>query len=236
MQLTVGLAFLAGIASFISPCVFSLMPAYISYLTGRTIEENYSKDVRWNTLFHGIFFILGFSFVFVSLGLAFSAIGSTLYSIKDILMRVGGLVIIVFGIHLTGIIRIPFLNYELRPKSKLDRSRGLLSSFMLGIFFSAGWSPCVGPVLGSILTIALTNGEVDSGLWLLVSYSAGMAIPFLLTAAFLETTRKWFKGKSNLLKWIEIGMGAILILVGFLLISGAFSKLAQLGNWIDFGL
>lgn len=236
MQISVGLAFIAGIASFLSPCVFSLMPVYISYLTGRSIEENYSKNVRWNTLIHGVFFILGFSVVFISLGLAFSAVGSFLYSLKDILMRVGGVVIILFGIHMVGIFRIPFLDYDLRPHSNLDRSRGFISSFFLGIFFSAGWSPCVGPVLGSILTLALTSGAVQSGFWLLVAYSVGMAIPFIITAAFLEWARKVIQKQSKLLKWIEIGMGCILILVGILLISGAFSRLAVMGSWIELGL
>jgi cytochrome c-type biogenesis protein len=236
MHLTFGLAFIAGIASFLSPCVFSLMPVYVSYLTGRSIEENYAKSVRWNTLFHGVFFIFGFSFVFISLGLAFSAIGSILYSLKDVLMRVGGIVIILFGIHMVGIFHLPFLDYDLRPHSTLDSSRGFLSSFLLGVFFSAGWSPCVGPVLGSILTLALTSGNIQSGFWMLIAYSLGMAIPFLLTAGFLEWARKLINGRSRLLKWIEVGMGWILIIVGVLLLSGAFSRLATMGNWLQLGL
>ena len=151
MEISIGLAFLAGLASFLSPCVFSLVPAYIGYLSGRSaaLSKGDSSINRWAALTHGVAFVLGFSVIFILLGLAVSAIGSMLYDARGILAKIGGVVVILFGLHMTGILRIPFLEYDLRPQSRLDHNRSYLSSFLLGIFFSAGWSPCVGPVLGA---------------------------------------------------------------------------------------
>jgi cytochrome c-type biogenesis protein len=188
------------------------------------------------TFVHGIAFVLGFSVVFILLGLAVSAVGGFLYSIKGILAKIGGIVVILFGIHMTGIYRFPFLEYDLRPHSQVDHSRGLISSFFLGIFFSAGWSPCVGPVLGSILAIALNGGNLQEGFRLLAAYSAGMAIPFLLAALGIGWVTHILKRFSRVLHWIEVGMGVILIVVGILLIAGVFERLARLGYFVYFGL
>lgn len=239
MTLTIGLAFLAGLASFLSPCVFSLVPAYIGYLAGRTIESDRiqkSENTPLLTFIHGVFFVLGFSIVFILLGLAFSAIGNMLYAYKDVLAKIGGLFVILFGIHMTGIYRFPFLEYDLRPHSQIDRSRGFLSSFLLGIFFSAGWSPCVGPVLGAILALALNQTDVRMGTTLLVFYSLGMAIPFLIAAAGVGWVGKFLRKYARLLHFIEVGMGGLLIVIGILLILGTFSQLAGLGMPINFGL
>lgn len=237
MTVTLGLAFIAGLASFLSPCVFSLVPAYISYLTGRTLEENKQYKYSFvNPLLHGIFFVLGFSVVFISLGLAVSVIGSLLYSIKDYLARIGGLVVILFGIHMSGIYRFTFLEYDLRPHSEIDRSRGFISSFLLGVFFSAGWSPCVGPVLGTILTLALSQGNIQSGVILLVMYSAGMAIPFIIAAMGIGWVSGILRKYAKILHWVEVGMGIVLILVGIMLLLGVFSQLANFGIPINIGL
>ncbi|MBN2503542.1 MAG: hypothetical protein JXB38_22385, partial [Anaerolineales bacterium] len=160
-NLTLGFAFLAGLASFLSPCVFALVPAYIGYLSGRSVaagKEGKASSV--DTLTHGVAFVLGFSVVFVLLGALAAALGSVLGDITDWLVRIGGVVIIIFGLHMTHIIRIPFLDFDLRPQSTPERRRGYLSSALMGVFFSAGWSPCVGPVLGAILTLAFTGTSV----------------------------------------------------------------------------
>jgi cytochrome c-type biogenesis protein len=237
MAVTIGLAFLAGLASFLSPCVFSLVPAYIGYLSGRSMEATKTESQSTGITFaHGVAFVLGFSVVFILLGLAVSVVGGFLYSIKGILAKIGGVVIILFGIHMTGIYRFPFLEYDLRPHTQVDHSRGLISSFFLGIFFSAGWSPCVGPVLGSILALALNGGSLQEGFRLLAAYSAGMAIPFLIAAVGIGWVTKILKRFSKVLHWIEVGMGVVLILVGILLIAGVFERLAQLGVFVNFGL
>ncbi|MEJ2599208.1 MAG: cytochrome c biogenesis protein CcdA, partial [Anaerolineales bacterium] len=151
-NLSIGLAFLAGLASFLSPCVFSLVPAYIGYLGGRSAASAVGgKSNRWLTLRHGFAFVLGFSVVFIILGVATSALGGLLFNLRTWLARIGGIVVIIFGLHMTGIFRIPFLEYDLRPQTAPDRNRGYLASALMGVFFSAGWSPCVGPVLGAIL-------------------------------------------------------------------------------------
>ena len=157
MNVTIGLAFLAGLASFLSPCVFSLVPAYIGYLGGRSAacSQMENQANRWDIFTHGVAFVLGFSLVFVTLGVAASALGGLLSDIRPWIGRIGGVIVIIFGIHMTGILRIPFLEYDLRPQNKADRQRSYFSSAFMGIAFSAGWSPCIGPVLGAIATMAM---------------------------------------------------------------------------------
>jgi cytochrome c-type biogenesis protein len=226
------LAFIAGIASFLSPCVFSLVPAYIGYLAGRSAASALGgKENRWLTLSHGLAFVLGFSFVFISLGVATSALGGVLFNLRSVLTKIGGVVVVIFGLHMTGIFRIPFLEYDLRPQSIPDRNRGYLASFMMGIFFSAGWSPCVGPVLGSILTIALNGGSVSHGVFLLTIYSAGLAIPFLLASTQIGLVTTVIRRYGRVMRYVEIGMGFVLIVVGFLLFFGRFEQLAGLGSF-----
>jgi cytochrome c-type biogenesis protein len=183
-DISLGLAFLAGLASFFSPCVFSLVPAYIGYLSGRSLTQSEvgKKTIRWGTFFHGLAFVLGFSFVFISLGLAFSVLSRVFYQVRDILAKVGGIIIILFGLQMTGLIHIPFLGYDLRHHSAVGRGQSLISSFLMGVFFSAGWSPCVGLTLGLILTLAFERANLGQGMILLGLYSLGMAIPFLIAA------------------------------------------------------
>lgn len=229
-NISVGLAFLAGLASFLSPCVFSLVPAYVSYLGGRSAASAVGgQENRWLTLTHGLAFVLGFSFVFVSLGVTSSLIGGLLYDLSVWLARIGGLVVIVFGIHMTGLFRLPFLEYDLRPQTIPDRSLGYISSFVMGVFFSAGWSPCVGPILGAILTLALNGGSVSQGVLLLSAYSAGLAIPFLLASTQISLVTTLIRRYGKAMRYVEILMGIILIIVGALLVSGQYARLANLG-------
>ena len=231
-NITLGLAFMAGLASFLSPCVFALVPAYIGYLGGRSAASaTSSAQARWITFSHGLAFVLGFSVVFVLLGVATSALGGVLYDLRDWLTKIGGIVVVIFGLHMTGIIRIPFLEYDLRPQSVPDRQRGYVASFLMGIVFSAGWSPCVGPILGAILTIALNGGSISQGAVLLIAYSAGLAIPFLLASVYIGMVTTILKRYSKVMRIVEIAMGVVLIIVGVLLFFGRFQQLASLGSF-----
>jgi cytochrome c-type biogenesis protein len=236
-NITLGLAFLAGLASFLSPCVLSLVPAYIGYLGGRSMAVAQDREPsRWDTFSHGLAFVLGFSVVFILLGVATSALGGVLYDARNWLAKIGGIVVVIFGLHMTHIIRIPFLEYDLRPQSQPDRQRGYISSFLMGIFFSAGWSPCVGPVLGAILTLSLSGGSVSQGAWLLTFYSAGLAIPFLLAALGIGWVTTILRKYGKVMHYVEIAMGVLLIIIGIMLFFGTFEYLARFGFFVDFGL
>ena len=226
MTVSLWLAFTAGIASFLSPCVLALVPAYIGYLGGRSISANQSdnKPNRWFTFLHGLAFVAGFSLIFISLGLAASVIGGLLFDIRDWLAKAGGILIVIFGLHLTGILRIKWLEYDLRPENRLQENSSYFSSLIMGILFSAGWSPCVGPVLGAILTLAVNEGEILEGFKLLTAYSCGFAIPFLASALVIDkvsTQLAKFKKASH---YIEIAMGVLLILVGLLVFFGLYRQ------------
>ncbi len=235
LEVTVTLAFLAGLASFLSPCVFSLVPVYIGYLGGRAAGETQTAQ-RWSTFTHGLAFILGFSFVFVTLGITASLAGQLLYDLRYYLARLGGILVILFGIHMTGLFRIPFLEYDLRVHNQPRQGFGYLSSFLMGIFFSAGWSPCVGPVLGAILTLVLNGGDLRLGTILLSAYSAGLAIPFLIAALGIGWVTTLLRRYGRLMHYIEISMGVVLIIVGAMLFAGIFETLARFGFFVDFGL
>lgn len=232
-NISIGLAFLAGLASFLSPCVFSLVPAYIGYLGGRSAGSG--SQSRWTTFSHGLAFVIGFSVVFILLGVTTSALGNLLYNARDWIAKIGGIVVIVFGLHMIGIIRIPFLEYDTRKQDLPDPKLGYLSSALMGVFFSAGWSPCVGPVLGAILTLSFTGGSILQGVSLLSSYSAGLAIPFLIAALGVGWVSTIIRKYSKAMRIVEIVMGIILITVGAMLFLGTFQQLARFGLFIDLG-
>jgi cytochrome c-type biogenesis protein len=236
-QVTIGLAFLAGLASFLSPCVFSLVPAYVGYLGGRAAGgENVSS--RWVTFTHGLAFVLGFSLVFILFGVAIAFAGELLYDFRTWLTRIGGIIVTIFGLHMIGVLHIPFLAYDTRVTQAPDRRWGYLSSMLMGIFFSAGWSPCVGPVLGTILTFAFNGGSVSLGAALLSAYSAGLAIPFLVAALGIGWVTIILRNYGRAMRYVEIGMGILLVIVGVMLFTGVFSLIAQQTQffWVDFGL
>ena len=237
-RVTIGLAFLAGLASFLSPCVFSLVPAYVGYLGGRAAGGEATENSRLVTFTHGLAFVLGFSIVFITLGVATSAFGRLLFDLRFILSKVGGIVVIIFGLHMIGVFRIPFLEYDTRVQQVPDRKWGYLSSALMGVFFSAGWAPCVGPVLGAILTLALNGGSISTGISLLSAYSAGLAIPFLLAALGLGWVSVTLRKYGKVMHYIEIAMGVVLVIIGVMLFSGVFERIAQAGQffWIDFGI
>lgn len=237
-QVTVGLSFLAGLASFLSPCVFSLVPAYIGYLGGRAVGGEATESNRFITFTHGLAFVLGFSLVFITLGVTTSVLGRLLFDLRFILSKVGGIVVIIFGLHMIGIFRLPFLEYDTRVQKAPDRRWGYLSSALMGVFFSAGWAPCVGPVLGAILTLSLNGGSVSTGVSLLSAYSAGLAIPFLFAALGVGWVSLTLRKYGKMMHYIEIAMGIVLVILGVMLFSGIFERIAAAGQffWIDFGL
>ncbi|MBP6178548.1 MAG: cytochrome c biogenesis protein CcdA [Anaerolineales bacterium] len=243
-QISVGLALLAGLASFLSPCVFSLVPAYVGYLGGLAtgsagaITSGSNRSGRWVTFSHGLAFVLGFSVVFVLLGVAASFAGGLLYDLREWLAKIGGIVVIIFGLHMIGVFHIPFLAYDTRVQQAPDPKWGYLSSALMGVFFSAGWSPCVGPVLGAILTLAINGGSISLGATLLTAYSIGLAIPFLIAALGVGWVTTVLKKYSKTMRYVEIAMGVILVIIGVMLFSGVFELIAQQGQffWFDFGI
>jgi cytochrome c-type biogenesis protein len=222
------LAFTAGLVSFLSPCVLSLVPAYVGYLGGRSISAAHNRPGmnRLYTFLHGLAFVAGFSLVFISLGMAASAIGNMLFNIREILEKAGGVLITVFGLHMSGILRIKWLDYDLRPANRVEENRSYFSSLVTGILFSAGWSPCVGPVLGSILTLAVNEGSMTEGFRLLSIYSIGFAIPFLAFAIAIDTVSSHLSNFSRATHWIEKAMGVVLIIVGLLVFFGLYRQAA----------
>jgi cytochrome c-type biogenesis protein len=234
-NVTIGLAFLAGLASFLSPCVLSLVPAYIGYLGGRAAGGEASGS-RWITFLHGLAFVLGFSVVFILFNIIASAVGLLLYDLRTWLAKIGGVIIVIFGLHMIGVFRIPFLLYDVRVHTQVNKRWGYLSSALLGVFFSAGWSPCIGPVLGWIMTFSVNGGSILKGTTLGVAYSAGLAIPFLLAALGIGWVSTLLKRFGKVMRIVEIVMGVILVIVGILLFLGSFSLIANYVPFIDFGL
>ncbi|HQV94426.1 MAG TPA: cytochrome c biogenesis protein CcdA [Anaerolineales bacterium] len=237
-QISLGLAFLAGLASFLSPCVFSLVPAYVGYLGGRAAGGETTENNRFITFTHGLAFVLGFSAVFITLGVAATELSRLLFDLRFILSKVGGAVVIIFGLHMIGVFRIPFLEYDTRVQQLPNRKWGYLSSALMGVFFSAGWSPCVGPVLGSILTLVINGGSPSQGVPLLSAYSAGLGIPFLLAALGVGWVSLTLRKYGKVMRYVEVAMGILLITVGIMLFFGIFERIAAAGQffWIDFGL
>jgi cytochrome c-type biogenesis protein len=233
-NLSIGLAMLAGLASFLSPCVLALVPAYVGYLGGRSVSPS-GEVVRnpWITFSHGLAFVLGFSLVFVALGAAASAVGALLYDIRIWLARIGGVAVILFGLHTMGLVHFRFLDVDTRLQARPSPGLSYLSSALMGVVFSAGWSPCVGPVLGAVLTLALSSGQIHQGVVLLTAYSMGLAIPFLLAALGIGGVADLMRRHTRAIHYLSIATGALLVVVGVLLLTGTLSRLAGLGPFFD---
>jgi cytochrome c-type biogenesis protein len=208
------LAFIAGILSFISPCCLPLYPSYISYITGITLEEMKSerqrRSARNRALVHALFFVLGFSLIFISLGMSASLVGRLFAEYKSLVRQVGGLLIIVMGLFLAGVLQLDVL-YRQKKWQLHAKPVGYIGSVLVGISFAAGWTPCVGPILASVLVLAATNPA--SGLWLMFFYTLGFAVPFLLLAYTLGSVRwilKYAEGISKFGGWLMVVMGMLL--------------------------
>lgn len=232
-QLSIPVAFVAGVISFLSPCVLPLVPGYISMLSGASIEELKSgagASLAGRILRNSIAFVVGFSVVFVLLGASATWIGNFLLARRTIFNVIAGIIIIVFGLHLTGLVKIPLLYREARLETGAPR-RGLFGSFVLGFAFAFGWTPCIGPILTGILALAATREMVFQGMFLLAIYSAGLAIPFLLTGVGLTQFLKFYGGFRKHLQEVEVVSGVLLIAIGILM---AFNKFTVLSSYLSF--
>ncbi len=220
-------AFVAGLLSFLSPCVLPLVPSYVGFITGMTLPEVEGR--RRVAFVHALLFVAGFSLVFVLLGASATALGRALNHYQVWLQRVGGVLIIGFGLLCLGVFKLGMLSQERRLH--LERKPvGYLGSALVGMAFGAGWTPCIGPVLGGILGLAATASDVSRGMQLLAVYSAGLAIPFLIAAVAVDSFLDWFQKFRRYLPWVMRLSGVLLIVVGFLLLTGEFTRLA---GWLQ---
>ena len=220
-------AFAAGLLSFLSPCVLPLVPSYVGFLTGMTLPE--LSDRRRVAAVHALLFVLGFSLVFVLLGASATALGGALKYYQVWIARIGGVLVILFGLVCLGLVRIGALEQERRLQFQ-HKPVGYLGSALVGIAFGAGWTPCIGPVLGAILSLAATSDSVSRGMLLLGVYSAGLAVPFLLAAVAVESFLGWFQRFRRFLPWVMRVSGILLVLVGLLMVTGQFTRMA---GWLQ---
>ncbi|HEX3113711.1 MAG TPA: cytochrome c biogenesis protein CcdA [Candidatus Eisenbacteria bacterium] len=225
-QVSLIAAFLAGLVSFVSPCVLPLVPSYVTFITGLSFDELTASEqgprVRRLTLIHSLAFIFGFSLVFIALGATATATGQFLREHQDTLRIVGGILIVFFGVYLTGLIKIPALSRE-RKARLTEKPLGVLGSVLVGITFAAGWTPCIGPILASILLYASTAQTVGTGILLLSVYSLGLGVPFLIASLGMNTFLAASKGIRKQLHTIEVVSGVILIVFGLALVTNVFS-------------
>lgn len=242
VTISLGLAFLAGLVSFLSPCVFPIVPSYVGFVTGMTIDElqeGNTNHVRRQAALHSALFVLGFSLVFLALGASATALGGVMRRSLPLLQQIGGIVIVFFGLYLLGFLKIPALMRERRVQLA-SRPAGKVGSVVVGVAFGAGWTPCVGPVLASVLLYASFEETLMQGMILLGAYALGLGIPFFVSAVALN----WFiAGSTRLRRWLvplERTAGAVMVVLGVLLFTGRFaaisSFLAQFSPAIEIGM
>lgn len=233
-NISVSAAFIAGIVSFLSPCVLPLVPGYISLISGASVEELQSKDRKLlNTvLLHSIMFILGFTVVFVMLGAAATTVGQLAREYKKQLTWIAGAVIIIFGLHLTGIFKIKALYADKRLHS-VQGSKSPLGAFVIGFAFAFGWSPCLGPIISTILILAGSTDTVTKGILLLWIYSLGLAVPFLITSLLIGRFLNFYGRFRKYLHAVEVGSGVLLMAFGVLILIGRFTILASHLAWLN---
>ncbi|RCK77615.1 MAG: Cytochrome c-type biogenesis protein CcdA [Ignavibacteriae bacterium] len=222
-------AFLFGILSFISPCVLPIIPGYLSFISGLSLEQMQKGDRKENlkkVLYNSIFFVLGFSVIFTLLGASATIIGQFLLSNLAIAGKIAGIFIVLLGIHLTGLIKLNFLNYEKRIHTQ-KKSFGIFGSFLVGLAFAFGWTPCIGPILAGILAIASQQETVYQGILLLSVYSLGLGIPFLITAVSLNAFFTLFDKVKRYFRIVEIVSGVLLIAVGILMVTDSLTIIAN---------
>jgi cytochrome c-type biogenesis protein len=225
-------AFVAGLVSFLSPCVLPLVPGYVSLISGAGVEElrNHESQLFRKMMLNSISFIVGFSVVFITLGAISTEVGQLLARYKSTLAQVAGVVIILFGLHLTGIFRINAL-YADKRLHNVKGGSSPAGAFLIGFAFAFGWTPCVGPILAVILTFAAAQDSVFKGILLLAVYSLGLAVPFLVTAFALERFLKFYGRFKSFMHGVEVASGALLIALGVLLVFGRFTLIS---NYLSF--
>lgn len=223
---TVGLlvfSFSAGLLSFLSPCVLPLIPSYVTFITGMSIDE--VQRARRATLIHSLLFIAGFTLIFLALGATATLFGRVLLAYREWISRIGGVLIIIFGLYLLGVLNVGLLARE-RRVHVADKPMGYLGTVLVGIAFGAGWTPCIGPILGSILILTSNSADLGKGLLLLFTYSLGLAIPFLVASLALNHFLTAYGYARRHLVWVSRVGGILLIAVGVLLVTNYFTVLA----------
>jgi len=225
-------AFVAGLISFLSPCVLPLVPGYVSLISGVGIDELKSSDSKLmgRVMVNSVAFICGFSVVFIALGAISTEIGQTAARYKHVLSQIAGVVIILFGLHLTGIFKIKALYTDARLHS-VKGSSTPLGAFVIGFAFAFGWTPCVGPILAGILTLAAAEDTLTKGMFLLAIYSLGLAVPFLITSLGIERFLKFYSRFRSHMHALEVASGGLLIALGVLLVIGKFTLIS---SWFSF--
>ncbi|AAR34698.1 cytochrome c biogenesis protein CcdA [Geobacter sulfurreducens] len=223
-------AFVAGLLSFLSPCVLPLIPSFITYITGLSFadiqSEHPTHKVRQQTIVHSLLFIAGFTFVFVLLGASATFIGGFLHEHMNVIRKVGGALIVIFGIHVSGLVPIHLLLGEKRLQVH-RKPAGYLGSFLVGLAFAAGWTPCIGPILASILMVAATEETVTKGILLLFTYSMGLAIPFFLSSLAMHQFLTFFNRFKKHIRILEIVTGLFLVVVGVMIFTNYLSVLSR---------
>ena len=218
------IAFSAGLLSFLSPCVLPLIPSYVTFITGLSLDD--VQHARRAALLHGMLFVLGFTLIFLALGAGATLLGQTLLQYRDWISRIGGVVIIIFGLYLLGVLNIGFFSRE-RRVHLADKPVGYFGTLVVGVAFGAGWTPCLGPILSSILLYTSTQADFSRGMWLLLAYSLGLAVPFLLSAVAIERFTAFFQRMRKQMLWISRVSGAVMIVIGIMLVTNYFTVLAS---------
>jgi cytochrome c-type biogenesis protein len=224
------LAFAAGLLSFISPCVLPLVPSYVTYITGLTLEELTSqtdrKQVRSIVIANSLLFIAGFSAVFIAFGASASLVGQLLITYQDFIRKLGGILIVIFGLYVIGVLKFKFLSTEKRMHFTA-RPTGYIGSFLIGVAFAAGWTPCVGPILGTILVYAGTSDSMLKGVELLASYSLGIALPLFMSSLAVDSFLNYFKKVRGYLYGVSVVSGVFLVLVGVMIYTNSLTILTS---------
>ena len=223
---SVMISFAAGILSFLSPCVLPIVPPYLAYMSGISMNQlSLGKHRLLDTFLPALMFVIGLSTVFLIMGLVASSFGNFFLINQLIMNRISGIVVIIFSIHFLGIFRIPILERDIRFEVRNDFGNAF-GAYILGLAFAFGWTPCIGPQLGAILALAASENSVLSGTSLLVVYAIGLGVPFLISAIFISRSLKFMKKIKNHMLIIEKAMGVLLLIVGVLLLTGGFSKVS----------
>lgn len=226
-NVSIPIAFGAGFLSFFSPCILPLIPAYIMYITGVNVEDELEKK-RLFALTRTIGFVIGFTIIFMIMGTSASFLGKLFIRNKEVFSKISGGIIILFGLNMMGILKLKFLNFERRTKAP-KKITNWFNSVLMGMAFAAGWTPCFGPVLGSILMYAGGTATVSKGVYLLLIYSIGMALPFILTALFINTFTRFMNKADKFLKYMPIISGFIMVVFGLLVF---FNKMMSISRFL----
>ncbi len=224
-------AFIAGVLTFLSPCILPLLPGYISFISGETLEELQKTEKvspRVKAVLGAVFFGLGFTLIFVLLGATATKLGQALSEYKYVLARAAGVIILIFGLHMAGVFKIKFLLKQARVDYKKHAFPFFVEAFLLGAAFVLGWTPCVGPILSGILALAAFEDSVYKGMGLLLVYSFGLWIPFLIAALAVGETMNAVRRAGRYIVWVERAAGALLIIIGLVLITGNMTKITVL--------